>query len=265
METLQDISNELIDEYIYNYLKKYSKKVIKQLQKNTLQKYNEWGIIKTQYNTYEHVNHFIDEDDENSFLCSFEDHMRFGNETCDYPNCYSMNNCSFYQRMNNKKYEDILINYSYFYKEFSNKYEHIIRNYSKYSNLIHHFKNGIDEYDSSVYCSSVRNDYIKFVLKEILNTNDDYDLRKSHYSIYHYQIKWLNIDHFISTKRKGIPDNYRDLFKMNYIITDIYDKETKYKLFKKLCVEKLNMLDHIMLKRLNIDCWNLICVYLIKL
>lgn len=256
METLQDISNELIDEYIYNYLKKYSKKVIKQLQKNTLQKYNEWGIIKTQYNTYEHVNCFIDDDDENTFLCSFEDHMRFGNETCDYPNCYSMNNCSFYQRMNN---------YSYFYKEFSNKYEHIIRNYSKHSNLIHHFKKDIDDYDSSIYCTSVRNDYIKFVLKEILNTNDDYDLRKSHYSIYHYQIKWLNVEPFISTKRKGIPDNFRHLFKMNYTITKIFENETKNKLFKQLCVEKLNMLDNKMLKRLNVDCWKLICDYLIEL
>ncbi len=211
---------------------------IEELNHQILCSYYEW------YNGID-CNYFIDEDDENMFCCIMEDEPYSTNELPFDYYCKQTNGIYCYNDLTNYKDES-----------------YTIRKFAMFSNINGYGKKYKNNYDISMYPISVRNDYIKFYLKQLLSSKDHYDIRKGRYWLFPHQLKWFyNIPFEKSDKpgREDHPKFYLDLFESDHYIRKEYSQQIKIKLYKMVSNEKLNLTQNTIVNKTNIDCWKLIC------
>ena len=139
--------------------------------------------------------------------------------------------------------------------------------YYKYK-LIQHSNFNYCYYEEDIllnYPLEVCKDYCEMILNEILQSNTYYGLKHGYYNGYidEYKLRWVNKDNIPYNHVIYTFTNYIYYYKSYEIIYNKYSNEIKKQLYKNICIEKLNIIQKKMLNELNIDCWKLICKYVL--
>jgi hypothetical protein len=210
----------------YNTIYRYSI-VMKELINNCSYKYIEWKFKRDMFEySYKKINkelQFLDIDEYNKFETLFES-----------LDCYAGGPFDL------GKKED--------------KYDGTITWFPDFE--VFHYKHRINKKlkINKDFNIETKYDFCKITTNRIYKSSIDYYLLKNNmYYIFNYEYKWFNLN------EENEKPHHSLFYDYNCEIKKIYYEEKNKKLYRLLCIEKINILNETMEKRLNIDCWEIIC------
>jgi hypothetical protein len=212
---------ELSEELNKNIIELFNNVIIEIKTNNLYSKYNEW-IIEDKNGKKLKLENIIDinnQEEYNEFMYTFENVD--GNSGGPFKNCGKIVSFPYYNCIHEK------IN-----KKYKKKY--------------------LKDFDIQT-----KYDYYDFTTNRLFRTTTEYDIKCNRYRIYPSEWKWLNLqseDHF-----QNYLNNYKDMYTYGNQIYLLSNEYNKHKLYRIYMNERLSKIENIMINKLNIDCWEIIC------